>query len=115
MIEMGQQKFKEGKWTPPILKVEAVFDRGVAELLDAIEKHRAYLMESGGDQHLLRRTLRIREELAEMIKNRLIQEVLDQLIEGGEFERTVEAILAGEMDPYTASENLVLSKLGCKK
>jgi len=112
MIDMGQQKYKEGKWTPPILKVEAVFDRGVAELLEAIEKHRAYLRESEGDQHLLRRALRIREELAEMIKSRLIQEVLDQLIEGGEFERAVEAILAGETDPYTASDNLVLSKLG---
>ena len=115
MIDMGHQKYKEGKWTPPILKVEAVFDRGVVELLDAVEKHRAYLMEAGGDQHLLRRTLRIREELAEMIKNRLVQEVLDQLIEGGEFERAVEAILAGEMDPYTASDNLVFSKLGRKK
>jgi len=99
----------------PILKAEAVFDRGVVELLEAIEKHRAYLMASGGDQHLLRRTLRIREELAEMVKNRLIQEVLDQLIEGGEFERAVEAVLAGETDPYTASDNLVFSKLDRKK
>ena len=115
MIDMGQQKYKEGKWTPPILKVEAVFDRGVAELLEAIEKHRAYLMAAGGDQHLLRRTLRIREELAEMVKNRLVQEVLDQLIEGGEFERAVEAVLAGETDPYTASDNLVFSKLGRNK
>jgi len=115
MIDMGQQKHKEGKWTPPILKVEAVFDRGVAELLEAIEQHRAYLRESEGDRHLLRRKLRIREELAEMIKSRLIQEVLDQLIEGGEFEAAVEAILAGETDPYTASDNLLLSKLGRKK
>jgi len=68
-------------------------------------------MESGGDQHLLRRTLRIREELAEMIKDRLVQEVLDQLIEGGEFERAVEAILAGETGPLHASENMVFSKL----
>jgi GTPase len=115
MIDMGQQKHKEGKWMAPILKAEAVFDRGVVELLEAIEKHRAYLMASGGDQHLLRRTLRIREELAEMVKNRLIQEVLDQLIEGGEFERAVEAVLAGETDPYTASDNLVFSKLDRKK
>jgi len=115
MISMGHQKYKEGKWTPPILKVEAVFDRGVVELLEAIEKHRAYLMESGGDQHLVRRKQRIREELAEMVKNRLVQEVLDQLIESGDFERAVEAILAGEMDPYTASDNLVLTNLSRKK
>jgi LAO/AO transport system kinase len=115
MIDMGQHKFKQGRWIPPILKVEAALDRGVTELLDAIEKHRAYLTESGGDQHLLRRTLRIREELAEMVKDRLVQEVLDQLIEGGEFEHAVEAILAGETDPYTASDNLVFSRLGAKK
>jgi LAO/AO transport system kinase len=115
MTDMGHQKYKEGKWTPPILKVEAVLDRGVVELLEAIEKHRAYLMSSGGDQHLVRRTLRIREELAEMVKNRLVQEVLDQLIESGDFERAVEAILAGDMDPYTASDNLVLTKLSRKK
>jgi LAO/AO transport system kinase len=115
MIDMGQQKFKEGKWVPPILKVEAVFDRGVEELLEAIENHRAYLMEAGGDQHLQRRASRVREELAEMIKNRLVQEVLDQLIEGGEFERAVEDILAGVTDPYTASDNLVLSRLARMK
>jgi LAO/AO transport system kinase len=115
MIDMSHQKHKEGKWKPPILKAEAVFDRGVVELLDAIEKHRAYLMESKGDQHLLRRSRRIREELAEMVKNRLIHEVLDQLIESGDFERAVDAIVAGETDPYTASDNLVLSRLGRKK
>ena len=63
----------------------------------------------------MRRTLRIREELAEMVKNRLVQEVLDQLLESGDFERAVEAILAGDMDPYTASDNLVLTKLSRKK
>jgi len=115
MIDMGQQKHKEGKWKPPILKAEAVFDRGVVELLEAIRKHRAYLMESKGQQHHLRRARRIRDELAEMVKNRLVQEVLDQMVESGDFERAVEAILAGETDPYTASDHLVLSNLGRRK
>lgn len=115
MIDMGHQKHKEGKWKPPILKAEAVFDRGVAELLEAIENHRAYLMESKGRQHLLRRARRVREELSEMVKNRLVQEVLDQMVESGDFERAVEAILSGETDPYTASDHLVLSKLGRRR
>jgi putative protein kinase ArgK-like GTPase of G3E family len=29
MIDMGHKKYEEGKWKPPILKAEAVFDRGV--------------------------------------------------------------------------------------
>jgi hypothetical protein len=31
--------------------------------------------------------------------------------ETGEFERAVKSIMAGKMDPYTATENLVRSKL----
>ena len=53
----------------------------------------------------------MQEELAEMVKNRLIQEVFEQLIKSGEFEEAVESIVAGKTDPYTASDNLVLPKL----
>lgn len=53
----------------------------------------------------------MQEELAEMVKNRLIQEVFEQLIKSGEFEEAVESIVEGKIDPYTASDNLVLPKL----
>jgi len=43
MIEMDHRKYEDGKWKPPILKVEALFDKGVAELLEEIEKHRRFL------------------------------------------------------------------------
>ncbi|MGD2126073.1 MAG: methylmalonyl Co-A mutase-associated GTPase MeaB [Desulfobacteraceae bacterium] len=114
MIDMGQNKYEERGWKPPILKAEAVFDRGVKELLEEIERHRKYLLESGGSE--LRRTKeKVREELAEMIKNRLIQEVFDELSESGEFQKAVESIVAGELDPYTACDDLIVPKLGLLK
>ena len=112
MIDMDQNKYNKGKWKPPILKAEAVFDRGVAELLKEIEKHGKHLMESSGSLHFRRKKEKVRAELVEMVKNRLIQEVLDQLIESGEFENAVESIVEGNMDPYSACDNLVFPKLG---
>jgi len=115
MIDMNQKKFEEGKWQPPILKVEAVFDKGVEELLVEIEKHRKYLLESTPGIGLAKKKERIREELAEMIKDRLFQEVLDRLDESGDFERAVDSIVAGELDPYTACDDVLSNKSGLLK
>ena len=112
MIEMGQKSHEEGNWTPPILKAEAIFDKGVAELLEEIEKHGKYLMESPSGLHIRKRKDKVREELTDMVKSRLIHEVLTRLSESGEFEKAVESIVEGRIDPYTASDNLILPKLG---
>ena len=87
-------------------------DKGIKELLAEIEKHRGYLVGSSGDMNLKRRKDRARVELAEMIKSRLLQEVFASITEEGEFEKAVESILQGETDPYTASDELILKKLG---
>jgi LAO/AO transport system kinase len=110
MIEMDQ-RYKEGRWKPPVLTAEAVLDRGVKELLEEIENHAAYLMRSTGGLPLRRRGDKVREELADMVKDRLIQEVFNRLIETGEFERAVKSIIAGKTDPYSACDDLILPKL----
>jgi LAO/AO transport system kinase len=111
MIDMDQKKYKGGRWKPPVLTAEAVFDKGVTEFLEAIEKHRTYLIDTSGAPHL-RDKEKVREELADIIKNRLIQEVFNQLTETGEFEEAVESISKGKTDPYTACDNIILPKLG---
>jgi LAO/AO transport system kinase len=115
MIDMGYKRYEEGKWKPPIIKAEAVFDRGVKELLEEIENHRNYLLQVSKGRSLARNRKRVREELAEMVKNRLIQEVMDRLIEGRDFERAVEAIVTGETDPYSACDDLLRDKLDALK
>ena len=111
MIEMGQNKYEGGRWKPPILKAQAVFDKGVAELLEEIEEHRSYLNKAFGGLQIRKRKENVREELVEMIKNRLVEEVLNDLTETGQFDKAVESIVEGKMDPYTACDNLVLPKL----
>ena len=111
MIEMGRQRYEGDTWIPPILKTEAIIDKGVEELLENIKRHSKYLMTSNGDINLRKRRDRAREELAEMIKNRLIQEVFVRLTASGEFEEVVDSIVEGKKDPYTAADDLVLPKL----
>jgi LAO/AO transport system kinase len=115
MIDMDQRKYEEGSWKPPILKAEAVFDKGVVEMLEEVENHGKYLMESTGGLPFRRRKEKVREELAEMVKNRLIQEVFEQVSKTGEFEEAVDSIVNGETDPYTACDSLILPKLGLSK
>jgi len=112
MIEMDQKRYEEGKWKPPILMAEAVFDKGIPEILEEIENHGNYLMKSTGSLNFRKEKTKVREELKEMVKSRLIQAVFYQLTESGEFERAVESIIEGKVDPYTASDNLVLPAVG---
>jgi LAO/AO transport system kinase len=110
MIQMDQKKYGEGKWKPPILKVEAAFDKGVAEALEEIENHRKYLAKSTGVQNIERKKEKVRGELAEMVKGFLVQRVFSELTESGDFEKAVESIVEGKSDPYSACDDLVLSK-----
>lgn len=112
MIDMDQKKYKDGRWKPPILKAQAVFDQGVKELMDTIEEHKAYLLKTYGDLPFRKRKDMVGQELAEMVKSRLIEEVLGRLVESGEFDRSVDEIVAGRLDPYTACERIVLPALG---
>ena len=112
MIEMDQRKFDRGLWKPPIIKVEAVFDKGVDDFLEAVDQHAQYLEQTSGGLKSRRNEERVRQELVDMIKTRLIEEVLDDLTESGAFVQAVASIVDGAVDPYTACETLVFPVLG---
>ena len=111
MIDMDQKKYAGGRWKPPILKAQAVFDKGVAEIIEEIEKHKKYLEENEGGLEFRKRKERVWVELEDMVKSRLIEEVLGKITEAGDFENAVEDITQGKIDPYTACDNLVLPKI----
>jgi LAO/AO transport system kinase len=111
MIEMDQKKYRESGWLPPVLRTQAVFDKGVEELLVEIDRHGSHLAESVAGLNIRKRKGKVSEELAEMVKNRLIEKVSRRLMETGEFEKAVSSIVEGETDPYTACDDLVLPML----
>ena len=111
MIDINQKRFHDRGWTPPILKLEAIHDKGISELLEVIESHKKFIKNSNIELQTKIKKERIRDELTELVKNRLIHEVLKELTEGGEFEKAISSVAEGKLDPYSACDNLVLPKI----
>ena len=109
MIEMDEKRYKNG-WKPPILTAQAVFDKGIREILDEIEKHRTYVTSSPEKQAMLKYE-KARNDLSEMIKDKIVREVFDDIIHSGKFEEALQLILKREIDPYTACDTIVSRKL----
>jgi LAO/AO transport system kinase len=99
--------FAEGEWRPPILKTEATTGRGVAELLATIETFKAHTAGSRGERRRTRAEWRMRELLGQ----RFMQHVERHVLEAGEFDRTLDAIAARELDPYTAVDRILARAL----
>jgi LAO/AO transport system kinase len=105
MLDMDPQM---GAWRPPVLQTVASNGEGVAELWAAIEAHRAFLGESGGLEQ--RRRKRAAAELREIVVRR-IEERAEHATGGADFGRVLDSVVARDVDPYTAAEE-ILGSLG---
>jgi LAO/AO transport system kinase len=103
---LSLQSFADGAWRPPIVKTEATTGKGVAELLETIDRFRAQAGANDG-----RRLARAEWRLRELVAQRLMQHVERRVLEPGELQRTLERIAARDTDPYTAVDNIVARAL----
>ncbi|MCX7839857.1 MAG: methylmalonyl Co-A mutase-associated GTPase MeaB [Anaerolineae bacterium] len=94
----------ENDWRPPVLKTIATTGEGVAEVVEWIGKHRAYLEAN----HLLeaRERARARAELEMVVQRELMARLL-RGVNGTKIESLVEQIVARETDVYAAAEKLI--------
>jgi len=93
-------------WRPPIVKTVAVDGQGIAELVSAIERHRAYLATTG--EGLARQRLRAAAALETVLREGLLERLLRQL-GPAELDHCIEQVAAREVDPYTAARKLMES------
>jgi LAO/AO transport system kinase len=93
----------EEHWTPPIAKCVATKGEGIAELVEALDRHKAWL--DGTHAGRARRHLRLAEELRESLRETLIEAATHAL--GSEIERAVDDVEKKTIDPYTATEQLL--------
>ena len=93
-----------GSWRPPIYKTVATRREGIPELAAAIVAHRAYLDESG--QLEWRQRARAAAELETIVQQDALRRVLAR-IDGSELDALLRRIARREIDPYTASQQLL--------
>ncbi len=96
-------------WTPPILECVATEGKGIEPLAEAIARHRAFLGE--GNRLAERRRAGLRARLLEILRDRLISRLMSGEVGEAELERCETALLARQIDPYTAAR-AVLRRLG---
>ena len=91
-------------WQPPIVKTIATRGQGVDELLEAIEAHAGYLHESCLFEQ--RERVRVTGELETILQAELLAR-LRARVPAERLDTLVERVLARELDPYTAVEQLL--------
>jgi LAO/AO transport system kinase len=102
MIALGDRS--EGAWRPPIVKTVAHRGEGMAELVEEIDRHVAWLGESGELER--RRTRRVRDEI-ETIAVTALRRRWDDVHARVELDDLAAAVVAGRSDPYTAADTLL--------
>lgn len=94
----------DGAWRPPVLKTVASEGQGAAEVVDAIDAHRAWAGESGELER--RRVRRVRDEV-EAIALTALRERWGSVDAGGRLDELARGVVAGESDPYAAADALL--------
>jgi LAO/AO transport system kinase len=93
------------EWEPPILKVVAARDQGVAELLKGIEEHQAFLEETG--QRKVKERTRAAAQFVALLRERLLRTALSRLErERGRLDEVAGRIAERQADPYALAEEL---------
>lgn len=92
-------------WEPPIVKTVAIHGQGVAELAEAIERHRGFLEMT--HQRYQREVARARAGFLAVLRDRLVEGALERLSdEKGHLEEVARRIAAREADPYLLADEL---------
>lgn len=107
-VESMLELDKERDWTPPVVPVISLHNKGLDQLYQAILKHKEYLIESG--QLAVHRQQRLKSEVVEVVLEQLKQKITREFKESGNFEEILEKVVKREIDPYQASE-VILSAL----
>jgi LAO/AO transport system kinase len=90
----------ETRWTPPICKTIAIKGEGIADLLQAIDAHAAYLDQTGDGER--RERARVRVEFLDLLRHTLQEHLMAQ-VSTEEVEALVERVARREIDPYAAT------------
>jgi LAO/AO transport system kinase len=104
MIQLGSTNVAGGGWKPPVLKTVAAKQQGVDEVVEALEKHRAW-METSGELDRRRRARAAGE--IEAIAVTALRERMGDLGGAAAMEKLAADVAAGRTDPYAAADRLI--------
>ena len=96
---------RESAWRPPVVKTNARTGEGIEKLIEEIQNHMDYLMQSGLFEE--RSLVRSRDELERLMEYKLTRELLTKLQGRPEYEEAIRKIAKRTDDPYSVAERLI--------
>ncbi|MBO0875969.1 MAG: methylmalonyl Co-A mutase-associated GTPase MeaB, partial [Pseudonocardia sp.] len=105
MLSLGDRRRRDDStWKAPIVKTVASRNEGVGAVIAALDEHRDWMNRSGERDR--RRQLRAEAEIEAIALERVRARIGD-LRGGGTLPELAKRVVAGELDPYAAAEDLV--------
>jgi LAO/AO transport system kinase len=98
-------------WDVPVLATQAHQNVGIEALWEAICQHYQRLQETG--YLLQRRAEQRRQELLELLQQRLLQRLLAELEQEERLQKLMSDVQASLIDPYTAVQRILQVDMGC--
>jgi LAO/AO transport system kinase len=105
MISLGDRT-EPGLWRPPVIKTVAQQGQGIDEVIEAIEKHRSWMEESGA---LRERRIRRAGDEIESIALQALRAKMGDLRHGNGVDELAAAVVDGTSDPYAAADQIVVA------
>ena len=108
LIELSARRHNGGDWEPLIVETEATKGRGIEDLYEAIEKHRAYLLATHSDKWRQILEKRARIQLMGVLKDQTFRTILERVTgRGDSLDEMVRKIVDKESDPYTIVNRII--------
>jgi len=108
MLTLGPAR-QPGDWRPPIVRTVASRGDGIPEVLEALDKHRTWLEETG---ELRRRRRRRAADEIQAIALTALRERMGDVRRGADLDALADEVVDGRTDPYAAADRLVTEVTG---
>ncbi len=94
-----------GDWRPPIIKVVSTAGKGVDEVVSAVNRHFAYVEESG--LLVTKKKKRMRREIIRLLERHFYQTVVAPADQVGLLDACAQQVMEKTMDPFTAVQRII--------
>jgi LAO/AO transport system kinase len=104
MLGLGERR-EAGDWRPSVVKTVALRGDGIDDLVEALDRHEAWLASSG--ELRARRVQRAAREVEVLAVETLRARITDPAWGASSVDDLAGAVVDGRLDPYTAADRLV--------
>ncbi|MEA3422581.1 MAG: methylmalonyl Co-A mutase-associated GTPase MeaB [Bacillota bacterium] len=99
--------FSNSDFRPAVKMAVAVDNKGIDDIIDEVEKHKAYLIKT--DKYHHNRVESAREEIVEIIKEHIADKIFNDHLVSSQLAELTQQVVKREIDPYTAGFNILKS------